>query len=93
MGGRAEQSFSFGRPPSLNASFIDCALPKDEDQFTNCRGEKELGCKLHLFLVSFDVDFRLLIWTLAFLSHAYLVTSPLLHLSSLLDMAIRALAA
>ncbi|KZP04663.1 hypothetical protein FIBSPDRAFT_1054535 [Athelia psychrophila] len=36
-------SFSFGRPPSLNASFIDCALPKDEDEYTNNQGGKELG--------------------------------------------------
>ena len=39
------QGFSFGRPPSLNPAFIDCALPADLDQYINKSGGKEMGCK------------------------------------------------
>ena len=42
------QSFSFGRPPSLIPSFIDCGFPRDLDEYTNKDGGKEMGCKFHI---------------------------------------------
>ena len=42
------QSFSFGRPPSLIPSFIDCGFPRDLDEYTNKDGGKEMGCKFRI---------------------------------------------
>jgi hypothetical protein len=39
------QSFSFGRPPSLIPSFVDCGFPRDLDEYTNKEGGKEMGCE------------------------------------------------
>ncbi|KAK0185178.1 hypothetical protein F5146DRAFT_1105813 [Armillaria mellea] len=36
-------SFLFGRPPSMSAQYIDCALPKDMDEIINEEGQRETG--------------------------------------------------
>ncbi|KAK0465960.1 uncharacterized protein EV420DRAFT_1508988 [Desarmillaria tabescens] len=36
-------SFLFGRPPSMSAQYIDCALPKDTEEIINADGERETG--------------------------------------------------
>lgn len=36
-------SFLFGRPPSMSAQYIDCALPKDTDEIINEEGQRETG--------------------------------------------------
>ncbi|KAK0501025.1 fungal-specific transcription factor domain-containing protein [Armillaria luteobubalina] len=36
-------SFFFGRPPSMSAQYIDCALPKDMDEIINEEGQRETG--------------------------------------------------
>lgn len=41
----ATQSFTFGRPPSVNMNFVDCELPPDNDVFVYPNtGEKAMGC-------------------------------------------------
>ncbi|KAK0209213.1 fungal-specific transcription factor domain-containing protein [Desarmillaria ectypa] len=36
-------SFLFGRPPSMSAQYIDCALPKDTEEIINADGQRETG--------------------------------------------------
>ncbi|KAG7451871.1 uncharacterized protein BT62DRAFT_959771 [Guyanagaster necrorhizus] len=36
-------SFLFGRPPSMSAQYIDCALPRDTDEIINADGQRETG--------------------------------------------------
>lgn len=39
------QSFSFGRPPSINLAFVDCEFPKDPQEHIDSEGHHEWGCK------------------------------------------------
>lgn len=40
-----DQSFHYGRPPSLSRAYVDCPLPKDPEDLINANGEREGGCK------------------------------------------------
>jgi hypothetical protein len=38
------QSFTFGRPPIISPSYVDCGLPKDTEQIANKDRQLEMGC-------------------------------------------------
>jgi hypothetical protein len=39
------QSFYFGRPPTMSASYIDCPFPLDPDEAVSADGGKKMSCR------------------------------------------------